>query len=115
MLVFEGDARAWRRFGFEVVAQRGAGSGTGWPPPLHDIDGPALLIGMDTPQLTPSLLHDGLRALSRPDVDAVLGPTIDGGYWSIGFRRSGCGRVPGVPMSSTLTGAGSGHGCASWD
>ena len=44
---------------------------------------------MDTPQLTPALLLDGLAALTRPDVDAVLGPATDGGYWSVGLKRPG--------------------------
>ena len=39
---------------------------------------------MDTPQLTAELLADGLAALA--DHDAVLGPALDGGYWSIGLR-----------------------------
>jgi hypothetical protein len=103
VLVFEGDARAWRRSGFEVVPQRGVGLEDRLAAAFEDVNAPALLIGMDTPQLTPGLLGEGLRALRRPDVDAVLGPTLDGGYWSIGFSAWAPGAFAGVPMSSKLT------------
>ena len=80
---------------------------------------PALLVGMDTPQLTPELLLDGIRALALDGVDAVLGPALDGGYWSIGLREPRRRSVfAGVPMSvpGTCCGAAAarsaGSGCA---
>ncbi|HWF53305.1 MAG TPA: TIGR04282 family arsenosugar biosynthesis glycosyltransferase [Solirubrobacteraceae bacterium] len=103
ILVFEGDARRWRRGGFEVMAQRGAGLAERLAAAFDDVDGPALLVGMDTPQLTPSLLLDGLRALTERDVDAVLGPALDGGYWSVGFNRHVPGAFAEVPMSCSST------------
>ena len=48
--------------------------------------GPVLQIGMDTPQITPIRLIDSARALSRPGIDAVLGPAGDGGWWALGLR-----------------------------
>ena len=57
---------------------------------------------MDTPQLTPELLLEAVqRAVRAPGVDAVLGPALDGGYWSVGFRRPCPGAFAGVPMSSS--------------
>ncbi len=103
VLVFEGDARAWRVPGFELVRQRGDGLGERLAAAFEDSGSPALLVGMDTPQLTPALLLDGLRALERPNVDAVLGPTHDGGYWSVGFKRQAAGAFIGVPMSCRST------------
>jgi rSAM/selenodomain-associated transferase 1 len=103
VLVFDGDAAGWRRPGFEVIAQRGAGLGERLAAAFDDVDSAALLVGMDTPQLTPTLLLDGLRALRRPGVDAVLGPTLDGGYWSVGFRRPALDAFAGVPMSCATT------------
>jgi hypothetical protein len=103
VLVFEGDAERWRPRGFEVVAQRGAGLGQRLAAAFEEVDGPALLVGMDTPQLTPAVLLDGLGALERPGVDAVLGPALDGGYWSIGFSRPAPGVFDGVPMSRSDT------------
>ncbi len=58
---------------------------------------------MDTPQLTPRLLLDGMRALAEDEVDAVLGPAHDGGYWSVGFSKPVSGAFADVPMSSELT------------
>jgi len=103
VLVFDGDQRDWRPKGFELVAQRGDGLGERLAAAFADVGTPALLVGMDTPQLTPALLVAGVRALVQPGVDAVLGPTVDGGYWSVGFARSVPGAFDGVPMSTRST------------
>jgi rSAM/selenodomain-associated transferase 1 len=103
VLVFDGDARDWRRRGFELIAQRGTGLGERLAAAFEDVASPALLVGMDTPQLTPPLLLDGMRALANPDVDAVLGQTVDGGYWSVGFSTRVPGAFRGVPMSCDST------------
>ena len=89
--------------GGEVVAQRGLGLAERLDAAFADVGGPALLVGMDTPQLTAELLLDGIAALSRPGVDAVLGPARDGGYWSIGLARAVAGVFDGVPMSRRST------------
>ncbi|MHB8657656.1 MAG: TIGR04282 family arsenosugar biosynthesis glycosyltransferase [Solirubrobacteraceae bacterium] len=99
VLVFEGDAGPWCREGFELLPQRGEDLAERLAAAFEDVDGPALLVGMDTPQLTPELLLDGMRALTNRDVDAVLGPALDGGYWSIGLRAGLTGAFCGVPMS----------------
>lgn len=46
--------------------------------------GPAVLIGMDTPQVTGDLLADAGRRLV--DADAVLGLAEDGGWWALGLQ-----------------------------
>ena len=101
VLVLEGDDARWRRPGLEVVAQRGAGLDERLEHAFADVGGPALLVGMDTPQLSAELLRDGLDALERHD--AVLGPACDGGYWSVGLRGASPGSFRGVPMSSDDT------------
>jgi glycosyltransferase A (GT-A) superfamily protein (DUF2064 family) len=58
---------------------------------------------MDTPQVAPRLLSDGMRALSTSAVDAVIGPAADGGYWSIGLKRRRASAFAGVPMSNATT------------
>jgi rSAM/selenodomain-associated transferase 1 len=105
VLVFEGDARRWRRDGFEVIRQRGHGLAERLAAAFDDVGEPAFLVGMDTPQLTPALLLDGIAALRCPGVDAVLGPSLDGGYWSIGLAAPVAGAFAGVPMSCHSTGA----------
>ena len=89
--------------GFEVIAQRGAGLGERLAAAFDDVAPPALLIGMDTPQLTPALLLDGDARAGRARVDAVLGPALDGGYWCIGFSTRVSGAFTGVPMSCETT------------
>jgi uncharacterized protein len=65
--------------------------------------GPGLLIGMDTPQVSPGALATAAVELMRDGVDAVLGPVPDGGYWAIGLRRPDPAVFLGVPMSSSET------------
>jgi len=64
---------------------------------------PALAIAGDTPQVTPALLTLAVTRLMSPGVDAVLGPTDDGGYWVIGLRRADPEVFIGVPMSTAYT------------
>lgn len=60
-----------------------------------------LLIGMDTPQVTPSLLRTDWEG-----ADALLGLTPDGGFWAIGLRGVDPDRCfAGIPMSTPRTGA----------
>ncbi|MBJ7328371.1 MAG: TIGR04282 family arsenosugar biosynthesis glycosyltransferase [Solirubrobacteraceae bacterium] len=103
--VLDGEPGRWLPGGFEVVPQRGAGLDERLASAFQDVGGPALLVGMDTPQLTPTLLGDGLDALGRPGVDAVLGLAPDGGYWAVGLRRADRELFEGVPMSTSRTGA----------
>jgi rSAM/selenodomain-associated transferase 1 len=103
VLVFEGDPEPWRLEGFEVIAQRGDGLGERLQAAFDDVGGPALLIGMDTPQVTPAQLGDAVRALADARVDSILGPTADGGYWCVGFKEPVAGAFEGVPMSASDT------------
>jgi rSAM/selenodomain-associated transferase 1 len=103
VIALDGEPGAWLPAGFEVLAQRGRGLDERLANAFEDVGGPALLIGMDTPQVTPALLDHALRRLRRPGVGAVLGPALDGGYWAIGLRRPRRELIEGVPMSSHLT------------
>jgi len=103
VLIFEGGPERWLRPGFEVIRQRGQGLAERLAAAFEDVNQPALLVGMDTPQLTPALLLEGIGALGSPDADAVLGPSLDGGYWSIGLARPAPSAFTGVPMSSHST------------
>ena len=60
----------------------------------------ALVIGTDSPALSPATLRLALQELRL--VDAVLGPCPDGGYYLIGLRRT----APGLFRNIRL---GSGH------
>jgi len=91
--------------GFEVRPQRGAGLGQRLAAAFADCGpGPLLLIGMDTPQVTSGLLDSALQRLAG--VEAVLGRTLDGGWWALGLRDVRHAAVlADVPMSTSETGA----------
>jgi rSAM/selenodomain-associated transferase 1 len=101
VLALDGDATRWCGYGFEILAQRGTGLDERLENAFGDVRGPALLVGMDTPQLTAELLCDGLEALNA--YTAVLGPADDGGYWSVGMRAPSPGAFQGVAMSAEDT------------
>jgi glycosyltransferase A (GT-A) superfamily protein (DUF2064 family) len=100
VLVLDGRPGPWLPPGFDVVAQG--------PGPLDQrlaaafaaAEGPALLIGMDTPQVTP-----GLLSVDWETSDAAFGPAEDGGFWAIGLREPDPALLRGVPMSTARTGA----------
>ena len=105
-LALEGLPGQWLPAGWRVgiVAQRGAGLDERLAAAFADAGGPALLIGMDTPQVTPALLARCLEALMAPGRRAVLGLATDGGWWAIGLRRADPEVFLGVPMSTGATG-----------
>jgi uncharacterized protein len=88
----------------EVVAQRGDGLAERLAHAAVDIGGPLVIIGMDTPQVTPRVLDEAATGLLDATTDAVLGPAPDGGYWCIGLRDPDAEVFRGVPMSTADTG-----------
>lgn len=108
VLVLDGDAGSWIPGGFCVVPQRGCGQAARLAAAFDDafaLSGrPALLIGMDTPQVSTHLLEGCIARLEDPGVDAVLGLARDGGWWAMGLRRPDPRVLDGVPMSSSRTG-----------
>jgi rSAM/selenodomain-associated transferase 1 len=103
VLALEGTPGDWLAPGFSLVPQRGHGLAERLGNALVAAAGPALVVGMDTPQLTPSLLRRAAERLMAPGFHAVLGPALDGGYWTIGLRRPDPEAFRGVPMSSPVT------------
>ena len=103
VLVLDGEPGDWIPDGFEVIAQRGDGLAERLAAAFEDAGGPAFLVGMDTPQVTPELLAAGLDAVLAED--AVFGAAFDGGYWGIGLREADARAFDGVPMSEDYTGA----------
>ncbi|GAQ65030.1 MULTISPECIES: TIGR04282 family arsenosugar biosynthesis glycosyltransferase [Streptomyces] len=104
VLVLDGTPGPWLPPGFDIVPQVSGGldERIAGAFALCD-DGPALLVGMDTPQLTAGLLAD----VGTDGHDAWFGPAADGGFWALGLAdpsRAGS-LVRGVPMSTDRTGA----------
>ena len=89
---------------FEVTAQRGGGLDERIAAAFDDayatVPVPVVLIGMDTPQVTPGLLETVARPLATGEADAVFGPAADGGFWLLGLRRPDPQLILGVPMSA---------------
>ncbi|MBA3299205.1 MAG: TIGR04282 family arsenosugar biosynthesis glycosyltransferase [Thermoleophilaceae bacterium] len=103
VIALDGEPGPWLPGGFDVVCQRGSGLGERLTHALASAGGPAIVVGMDTPQLTPRLLESAAARLVEPGIDAVLGPALDGGYWTIGLRRADPAVFLGVPMSTDQT------------
>ncbi|WP_406286127.1 DUF2064 domain-containing protein [Embleya sp. NBC_00896] len=100
VLVLAGEPGPWLPVGFEVVPQCGGGLDLRLAAAFAGCTGPTLLVGMDTPQITPELLTVDWSA-----ADAWFGPATDGGFWAIGLRVPDPKLFPGVPMSRPETGA----------
>jgi glycosyltransferase A (GT-A) superfamily protein (DUF2064 family) len=100
VLVLEGRPGPWLPPGFDVVAQCDGPLDERLAGAFAAVRGPALLIGMDTPQVTPDLLSVDWQA-----ADAVFGPAADGGFWALGLRVPDPALLRGVPMSTATTGA----------
>jgi uncharacterized protein len=93
---------------FEVSPQRGRGLDERIAAAFDDayaqLAVPVVLIGMDTPQVTPGLLETVAQPLAAGDADAVFGPAEDGGFWLLGLRKPDAQLILGVPMSADHTG-----------
>ncbi|WP_369247940.1 DUF2064 domain-containing protein [Streptomyces sp. R41] len=100
VLVLDGEPGAWLPPGFDVVPQCGGGLDERLAAAFACCDGPALLIGMDTPQVRPELL-----TVDFADCDAYFGPAEDGGFWALGLAVPEPALLRGVPMSTPTTGA----------
>lgn len=106
LLALDGDPGPWCPPGVEVVGQGGGGLDrrltAAW---AAATTGAAVLVGMDTPQVTAADLDAAMAGLADGGADAVLGPASDGGWWAIGLRRPHAHAFLGVPMSRPDTGA----------
>ncbi|MFJ8015741.1 DUF2064 domain-containing protein [Streptomyces sp. NPDC096339] len=105
VLVLDGRPGAWLPPGFEVVPQCGGGLDERLAAAFAACTGPALLIGMDTPQVTPALLAPAIGPGAWQEYDAWFGPAVDGGFWALGLASPDPGLLRGVPMSVPQTGA----------
>ncbi|MFB6523806.1 DUF2064 domain-containing protein [Streptomyces sp. NPDC056401] len=100
LLVLEGRPGPWLPPGFEVLPQCAGSLDLRLAAAFGACSGPALLIGMDTPQVTPELLDVDWSAHG-----AWFGPAVDGGFWALGLAVPDPTLLRGVPMSVPETGA----------
>lgn len=105
MLVLDGPVGPWLTSSkITVIPQVEGGLGDRLAAAFAAARGPALLVGMDTPQLTVREVAAALVQLADPDVDAVLGLATDGGWWGLGLMCPDARVFAGVTMSSSQTG-----------
>lgn len=102
ILLFEGANPPRAAAGYEIMPQAGGELDERLAAAFDAVDGPAVLIGMDTPQLRAA---DLAAAFGEVDVDAWFGPADDGGFWALGMREPRGDLIRGVPMSRDDTGA----------
>ncbi|MEU7862794.1 TIGR04282 family arsenosugar biosynthesis glycosyltransferase [Nonomuraea sp. NPDC049141] len=106
VLALDGTPGAWLPESFTVLPQRGRGLDQRLAAAFDDahrlLPAPIVLIGMDTPQVTPGLLTTALSLLG--DHEAVFGPAADGGFWLLGLHVPDPALLLGVPMSEPTTG-----------
>ncbi|MFC5180661.1 TIGR04282 family arsenosugar biosynthesis glycosyltransferase [Actinomadura harenae] len=104
VLALAGSPGPWLPDGFDVIPQRGDGLDERLANAFDDAHRgrPLLLVGMDTPQLTSTLLATAAAALTSHD--AAFGRAADGGFWLLGLRTPDATLLRGVPMSRPDTG-----------
>jgi glycosyltransferase A (GT-A) superfamily protein (DUF2064 family) len=105
VLALDGSSGPWLPPGVSVIRQHGRDLADRLANAWDDVGGPAIQIGMDTPQVTSSLLDAACATLLEPRIDAVLGRAADGGWWAIGLLVPDPDVFRGVPMSRSDTGA----------
>ena len=103
VLLFDGDPSGWVPEGWDVVEQVEGDLDARLTAGFVTVadGGPAVLVGMDTPQVTVSDLPP-----LPTGADACLGLATDGGFWAIGFAdpARAAAVIPDVPMSTDRTG-----------
>jgi len=90
--------------GFALIPQRGEDLGERQACLVEDVlalgHDAALVIGTDTPTLPRECLDEAVGLVMAPDVDLVLGPTEDGGYYLLGLRAPCPGLFEDMPWST---------------
>lgn len=102
VLFFDGDVLPDGADDFDVLLQPGGGLDERLGFLFDAIDGPLLLVGMDTPQVSAEALAP---LFDDPERGAWFGPAEDGGFWSLYLREPTGHLLRGVPMSQDDTGA----------
>ena len=92
--------------GFVLLAQQGEDLGARQARLVSEVlalgHQAALVIGTDSPTLPREWLDEAVSLVMAPDVDLVLGPTDDGGYYLIGLRRLRAELFEGMPWSTPI-------------
>jgi glycosyltransferase A (GT-A) superfamily protein (DUF2064 family) len=102
VLAYDGDKLPFGSESFEVLPQVEGPLDERLGAIFDTLDGPILLIGMDTPQLS---VADLAPVFEPWPADCWFGPANDGGFWALGMKEPDGSLIRGVPMSQEDTGA----------
>jgi hypothetical protein len=103
VLLFEGTTPPAGAEEFDVIPQIDGTLDERLGALFDEVNGPTLLIGMDTPQVTLADLAPALEAWPN-GTDAFFGPAADGGFWALGLAKPTGDLLRGVAMSQDNTG-----------
>lgn len=103
ILLFDGDRAPESAHGYEVIPQVAGDLDERLGAIFDLVDGPMVLIGMDTPQVTAGHLTRVFYDWAD-SVDAWLGTASDGGWWALAMRKPDGALLRGVPTSRDDTG-----------
>jgi hypothetical protein len=106
VLALDGEPGPWCPAGVHITAQGDGDLAARLATTWRATSGPALQVGMDTPQLDATILDAAMAQLvDDGSSDAVLGLAADGGWWAIGFTGPAPdGVFDGIPTSRSDTG-----------
>ncbi|TFC86093.1 DUF2064 domain-containing protein [Cryobacterium sp. TMT3-29-2] len=109
ILAFDGVIAPLAAAGYEILPQVEGTLDVRLAAVFDACEGPTVLVGMDTPQLTSAQLEPVFTDWTD-DVDAWFGFADDGGFWALALNDLADARVRGdlirgVPMSRDDTGA----------
>jgi glycosyltransferase A (GT-A) superfamily protein (DUF2064 family) len=99
VVALDGRPGPWLPPGVVVVDQGTGGLDRRLATAWSHARGPALQVGMDTPQLTGAGLAAAGALLDAPAAGVVFGPALDGGWWAVGMRRPDPAIFLGIPTS----------------
>ncbi len=103
VVALDGERCGWIHPRFEIQDQCAGSLGDRIDHAFRVVGQPAVLIGMDTPQVTALILDEALRTLRTCMSDAVVGPSADGGFWALGLKNPEADICHDVPMSRADT------------
>jgi glycosyltransferase A (GT-A) superfamily protein (DUF2064 family) len=104
ILAFDGVIPPLAAAGYEILPQSPGTLDLRLAAVFDACEGPTVLVGMDTPQVTSALLEPVFTDWTD-DVDAWFGFADDGGFWTLALNDPTGDLIRGVPMSRSDTGA----------
>ena len=104
ILAFDGVTPPPEATGWEILPQADGALDERLAAIFDHLDEPTLLLGMDTPQVSPTLLAPVFSGWGD-ETDAWFGPANDGGFWALALKDPTGALLRGVPMSRSDTGA----------